>query len=184
MILRGNPSCMVFQEKRPWGIFLWTKTLVWSGFDSSSTVRYEHQTHTHTYWLTAAQRLTHYQSKCTIYKKRHSGQFWKKTECKLSNDERAVESAILFSSEGWKRKGSEWHFDVMVCFSALLFFSSCPCKVCSDILSPFPPDQVRDAGRVLREWHSRGKRQICTAITVMTSPVTRWHLDIAWPHVT
>lgn len=44
-----------------------------------------------------------------------------------------------------------------------------------------PPDQVRDAGRILREWHSRGKRQICTVITVMTPLVTHWHLVIAWP---
>lgn len=50
-------------------------------------------------------------------------------------------------------------------------------------LSLSPPGQVRDAGRILREWHSRGKRQICALITVMRPPVTLWHLDAAWPHV-
>lgn len=82
------------------------------------------QTHTH---------LQHFQSKCIMYKKRHLGQFWKLLmECKLSNDERAVESAILFSGEGWKRKGlwAQSGVYVFFCFSALLF---CPCKVYADV---------------------------------------------------
>lgn len=72
LIQRGNPSCMGFQEKRPWGIFLWTKTRVWSGFDSSSTVRYEHRTNTHTYCCTH----TH---TCKLPKQMHRIQKKKKT---------------------------------------------------------------------------------------------------------
>lgn len=72
----------------------------------------------HTHWLTAAHTLKHYQSKCTVYKNRHSGQFWKqKMECKLSNDEREVKSGIFFSTEGWKRKGCEF----IVAFLCLMF---------------------------------------------------------------
>lgn len=37
------------------------------------------------------------------------------------------------------------------------------------ILLLSPTDQVRDAGRVLREWHSGGKKEICSVIPLL------WH---------
>lgn len=65
------------------------------------------------------------------------------------------------------------------CFLSLLFCSAPLHYMSMQILywyrSLSPPDQVRDAGRILREWQSRGKRPICTAFIVVTHFFTRWH---------
>lgn len=85
-------------------------------------------------------------------------------ECKWSNGERAVSFLCHF---------------LLFCTATLHhkpILTLCWCVPLS------PPDQVRDAGRILREWRSRGKRQICTVITVMTPLVMHWHLVTAWPH--
>lgn len=61
-------------------------------------------------------------------------------------------------------KEADWHFTATL---QRLFWSLS--------LSLSHPDQVGDAGRILREWHSRGKREFCSVIIVMTHPFAIWH---------
>ena len=65
----------------------------------------------------------------------------------------------------WVQSG----ISVLLCFSAQLFCTThILAKFMVMSLSLSSPDQVRDAGRILRERHSRGKRQFCTLIMVLT----------------
>lgn len=102
----------------------------------------------------------------------------------LVNRKFSVNYQIL--KEQWKLKEKGFWFQSALSTSRPIFLHyslACHAHI-KFVLSPSLPEQVGDAGRVLREWHSRGKTYICTMITVMTPPIIRWHLDIAWPHIT
>lgn len=125
LILRKSPSSTGFQEKRPWGTSLWTKTLVWCGFDSSSTVRYKHH----------LLPTTHYQIKCTIDKKSQDNfenRRWN-VNYQMMKEQWKVQYSSVVKDEKERVAGSEWYFWLVMLFCTAILHYTYPCKVYADV---------------------------------------------------
>lgn len=127
LILRGSPSYMGFQEKKPWSIFLWTGTPVWSGFGSSSTVRYKH-----TYFFTQAH---------TLLKQMHKIQgktYFENMRWSVNYEMMKELREVLFHLRRDEKHKGLWvqvavpYLLLILCFSARLLWITSPRKVCAD----------------------------------------------------